>query len=71
MVQVDQEHHIISETCQPMRRWHRDDKGKNIIDESVERLEEKGNTQGHLRGFAFCTFMLLLLVRFNFFMLLQ
>lgn len=38
LVQVDQEHHVISETGQPVRRGHGDDEGKDIINEGVKSL---------------------------------
>lgn len=39
LVEVNEKHDIISETCQSVRRWHGDDKGKHIVDEGVECLE--------------------------------
>lgn len=40
LVEVDEKHHVISETGQSVGRWHGDDEGKHIVDESVECLEK-------------------------------
>lgn len=36
LVQVDEEDNVIPEACQSVGGGHRNDKGKNIVDESVE-----------------------------------
>lgn len=38
LAEVNEKHHVISETGQSVGRWHGDDEGKHVIDEGVERL---------------------------------
>lgn len=38
LVEVNEEHHIVSETGQSVGRRHGDDEGKHIIDEGIECL---------------------------------
>jgi len=38
LIEVDDKDDIVTETCQPMSRWHGDDESKDIINECVESL---------------------------------
>ena len=42
LIQVYKEHHVISEAGEAMRRRHGDDEGKDIINEGIESLTERG-----------------------------
>lgn len=41
LIQVHEEHHVISETRQPVWRGHGDDERKHVIDKRVKSLWEK------------------------------
>ena len=44
LVEVDKEHHIITETGKTVGCGHGDDEGKDIVDESVKGLKQTYNT---------------------------
>ena len=38
LVEINNEHNVVSETGQTVSGWHHNDESKHIIDECVERL---------------------------------
>lgn len=43
LIDINNKHNIVPETCQTMTGWHGDDKGKYIIYKSVERLKHEND----------------------------
>ena len=39
LIQINNEHHIISEASQSVSGWHNDDKCKHIVNKRVESLQ--------------------------------
>lgn len=49
LVEVNEEHHIVSEAGESVGRRHGDDEGKHVVDEGVESLAVKIHSESDFK----------------------